>query len=67
MNKKRPLIMLASACLILSALGFLGYFIGGAFGMFVEGMTPGVLAGFSVLMLIVLTDTDRKRSSEHDL
>lgn len=35
-----------------------GGFIGGAFKMFVEGMTPGVLAGPSILMLIPLKDTD---------
>ena len=35
-----------------------GGFIGGALKMFVEGMTPGVLAGPSILMLILLKDTD---------
>jgi len=35
-----------------------GGFIGGAFKMFVEGMTPGVIAGPSILMLILLKDTD---------
>ena len=58
MNNRKAFLILSLRCLILSLLGFLEGFIGGAFKMFVEGMTPGVIAGPSILMLILLKDTD---------
>ena len=59
MKNRNAFLILVTACLILSALGFLGLFLDGAFGQFVRGMTPGVLAGLSILMLIVLKDENK--------
>ena len=53
METRRPLLMLAAFDLILAVLGIAGYFAGGHFGEFVQGMTPFVLLGLSLLFFIV--------------
>ena len=34
--------------------GYIGFFVGGDFGAFVEGALPGILLGFSLLVLLVI-------------
>lgn len=43
--------ILGSIC---GVIGYLGFFVGGDFGAFVEGALPGVLLGFSLLVLLVI-------------
>lgn len=43
--------ILGSIC---GAIGYIGFFVGGDFGAFVEGALPGVLLGFSLLVLLVI-------------
>jgi hypothetical protein len=54
MKYRKSLVILSVLCLILSGLGLLGLVIHGKFEQFVNGATPGVLAGLSLLMLIFL-------------
>lgn len=51
---RKALTLIAVCGLILAALGFIGMAVGGNFEAFVQGMTPGVTAGLSVLILILL-------------
>lgn len=53
MESRRLLLMLAAFDLILAVLGIAGYFIGGHLEEFVQGMTPFVLLGLSLLFFIV--------------
>lgn len=39
---------------ICGVIGYTGFFVGGDFGAFVEGALPGVLLGFSLLVLLVI-------------
>ena len=39
---------------ICGVIGYIGFFVGGDFGAFVEGALPGVLLGFSLLVLFVI-------------
>ena len=39
---------------ICGVIGYIGFFVGGDFGAFVEGALPGVLLGFSLLVLLVI-------------
>ena len=43
--------ILGSIC---GVIGYIGFFVGGDFGAFVEGTLPGVLLGFSLLVLLVI-------------
>ena len=43
--------LLSSIC---GVIGYIGFFVGGDFGAFVEGALPGVLLGFSLLVLLVI-------------
>ena len=43
--------LLGSIC---GVIGYIGFFVGGDFGAFVEGALPGVLLGFSLLVLLVI-------------
>lgn len=43
--------ILGSTC---GVIGYIGFFVGGDFGAFVEGALPGVLLGFSFLVLLVI-------------
>ena len=43
--------LLGSIC---GVIGYIGFFVGGDFGAFVEGTLPGVLLGFSLLVLLVI-------------
>lgn len=39
---------------ICGAIGYIGFFVGDDFGAFVEGALPGILLGFSLLVLLVI-------------
>ncbi len=39
---------------ICGVIGYIGYFVGGNFGAFVEGALPGILLSFSLLVLLVI-------------
>ena len=39
---------------ICGIIGYIGFFVGGNFGAFVEGALPGILLGFSLLVLLVI-------------
>ena len=39
---------------ICGIIGYIGFFVGGDFGAFVEGALPGILFGFSLLVLLVI-------------
>lgn len=39
---------------ICGVIGYIGFFVGGDFGAFVEGVLPGILLGFSLLVLLVI-------------
>ncbi len=43
--------ILGSIC---GVIGYIGFFVGGDFGAFVEGALPGILLGLSLLMLLVI-------------
>ena len=43
--------LLGSIC---GVIGYIGFFVGGDFGAFVEGALHGVLLGFSLLVLLVI-------------
>ena len=43
--------ILGSICGI---IGYIGFSVGGDFGAFVEGALPGILLGFSLLVLLVI-------------
>lgn len=43
--------LLGSIC---GVIGYIGFFVGGDFGAFVEGALPGILLGFSLLVLLVI-------------
>ena len=43
--------LLGSIC---GVIGYIGFFVGGDFGAFVEGALPGGLLGFSLLVLLVI-------------
>ena len=43
--------ILGSIC---GVIGYIGFFVGGDVGAFVEGALPGVLLGFSLLVLLVI-------------
>ena len=43
--------ILGSIC---GVIGYIGFFVGGDFGAFVEGALPGILLGFSLLVLLVI-------------
>ena len=44
-------LVIGSIC---GVIGYLGFFVGGDFGAFVEGALPGILLGFSLLVLLVI-------------
>ena len=39
---------------ICGIIGYIGFFVGGDLGAFVEGALPGILLGFSLLVLLVI-------------
>lgn len=39
---------------ICGVIGYIGFSVGGDIGAFVEGTLPGVLLGFSLLVLLVI-------------
>ena len=43
--------ILGSIC---GAIGYIGFFVGGDFGAFIEGALPGILLGLSLLVLLVI-------------
>ena len=43
--------ILSSIC---GVIGYIGFFVDGNFGAFVEGALPGILLGFSLLVLLVI-------------
>lgn len=49
--------ILGSICGI---IGYIGYFGGGNFGAFVEGALPGILLGFSLLVLLVIPRSSKE-------
>lgn len=49
--------ILGSICGI---IGYIGYFVGGYFGAFVEGALPGILLGFSLLVLLVIPRSSKE-------
>lgn len=49
--------ILGSICGI---IGYIGYFVGGNFGAFVEGALSGVLLGFSLLVLLVIPRSSKE-------
>ena len=48
--------ILGSICGI---IGYIGFLVGGDFGAFVEGALPGVLLGFSLLVLLLIPRSHR--------
>lgn len=40
--------------------GYISYFVGGNFGAFVEGTLPGILLGFSLLVLLVIPRSSKE-------
>ena len=54
MDNRRLLVFLIVCNIILATLGFIGLLVGGNFGDFIDGMTPGVLLGISVLMVVLM-------------
>jgi hypothetical protein len=51
---RKALTIIAVCGLILAVLGFIGLAVGGGFADFVRGMSPGVTAGLSALILILM-------------
>ncbi|MCH4071829.1 hypothetical protein [Pseudoramibacter sp.] len=51
---RRALGIIAVCGLVLAVLGFIGLAVGGGFADFVRGMSPGVTAGLSALILILI-------------
>lgn len=45
---------------ICGVIGYIGFFVGGDFGAFVEGALPGVLLGFSLLVLLVIPHSSKE-------
>lgn len=39
---------------VCGVVGYIGFFVGGDFGAFVEGALPGILLGFSLLVLLAI-------------
>ena len=50
--------ILGSIC---GAIGYIGFFVGGDFGAFVEGALPGILLGFSLLVLLVIPRSSKEQ------
>lgn len=53
MVERNAVVVIAVLLIALAALGFAGMLVGGGFGQFVVGMTPGVTAGLAILLLIM--------------
>lgn len=39
---------------VCGVIGYIGFFVGGDFGAFVGGALPGIMLGFSLLVLLVI-------------
>lgn len=49
--------ILSSIC---GVIGYIGFFVDGNFGAFVEGALPGILLGFSLLVLLVIPRSSKE-------
>jgi hypothetical protein len=67
MNEKKALLIITSVGLVLFALGFWGFCIGGIFELLIEGLAPGFLTVFFALMLILLAKADRQDPSSQNV
>lgn len=54
-NLRRALLIIGVIGIVFGIVGYIGLLIGSNFGAFVKGMTPGILLGFSALVIIVVT------------
>lgn len=54
-NLRRALLIIGVIGIVFGVVGYIGLLIGRNFGAFVKGMTPGILLGFSALVIIVVT------------
>ena len=53
-NLRRTLLIIGVIGIVFGVVGYSGLLIGGNFGAFVKGMTPGILLGLSALVIIVV-------------
>lgn len=53
-NLRRALLIIGVIGIVFGVVGYSGLLIGGNFGAFVKGMTPGILLGLSALVIIVV-------------
>lgn len=54
-NLRRALLIIGVIGIVFGVVGYIGLLIGGNFGAFVKGMTPGIPLGLSALVIIVVT------------
>ena len=53
-NLRRTLLIIGVIGIVFGVVGYIGLLIGGNFGAFVKGMTPGIPLGVSALVIIVV-------------
>ncbi|MGO5149832.1 hypothetical protein ACTQ29_07670 [Bifidobacterium boum] len=59
-NLSRALLIISVIGIVFGIVGYSGLLIGGNFGAFVRGMTPGILLGLSALVIIVAVGAQRR-------
>ncbi len=59
-NAIKALRIAGAAGVVCGAIGYVGFFVGGDLGAFTGGAMPGIMLGFSLLVLLVIPkDADK--------
>lgn len=58
---RKALLIIGVIGIVFGIIGYIGLLIGGNFGAFTKGMTPGILLGLSALVIIVAVGGKRRR------
>lgn len=56
---RKALLIIGVIGIVFGVLGYIGLLIGGNFGAFIKGMTPGIPLGLSALVIIVAVGGQR--------
>ncbi|MFR0569126.1 hypothetical protein ACLUXI_05465 [Bifidobacterium apri] len=61
---RKAMFIIGVIGIVFGVLGYIGLLIGGNFGAFITGMTPGILLGLSALVIIVAANGGQRRHDD---